>query len=76
MIICATAAMKAAGGFDGAVGSFEKFLDYFAPLNNQLSVPIALIGLEAPYTFFVKHVKNTNSNKKIGQIVRLDISNT
>jgi hypothetical protein len=71
VIICATNAMKAAAGFDSAVGSFEKFLDYFAPLNNQLSVPIALIGLEAPSTFFVKHV--SDGNKKVGQIVRLDI---
>lgn len=71
VIVCATDAMKAAGGFDGAVGSYEKFLDYFAPLNNQLSVPIALIGLEAPQTFFMKHIKD--GNKKVGEIVRLNL---
>lgn len=60
VIICATDAMKIAGGFDSAVGSYEKFLDYFAPLNNQLSVPIALIGLEAPRTFCMAHTKNLN----------------
>lgn len=69
VIICATDGMKAAGGFDGAVGSYEKFLDYFAPLNNQLSVPIALIGLQAPETFYIQHVKD--ENKKVGKIIRI-----
>jgi len=69
VVICATDGMKAAGGFDGAVGSYEKFLDYFAPLNNQLSVPIALIGLEAPKTFYVQHV--SDGNKKVGEIVQI-----
>jgi len=69
VIICATDAMKRAGGFDSAVGSYEKFLDYFAPLNNQLSVPIALIGLEAPKTFFIQHIKDKN-NKTLGQVTK------
>jgi hypothetical protein len=69
VIICATDAMKTAGGFDSAVGSYEKFLDYFAPLNNQLSVPIALIGLEAPKTFYMQHKKE--GTKTSGTITRL-----
>lgn len=68
VIICATDAMKMAGGFDSAVGSYEKFLDYFAPLNNQLSVPIALLGLKAPETFYIQHVKENGKN--IGKVVR------
>ncbi|MDA1987210.1 hypothetical protein COL50_23770 [Bacillus toyonensis] len=69
VIICATDGMKTTGGFDGAVGSYEKFLDYFAPLNNQLSVPIALIGLNAPKTFYIQHVKE--EGKKVGKVVRV-----
>lgn len=69
VVICAMNEMKISGGFDSAVGSFEKFLDYFNPLNNQLSVPILLIGLKAPKTFYIRHEKV--GNKKIGKIVRL-----
>lgn len=68
VVICATDTMKIAGGFDNAVGSYEKFLDYFAPLNNQLSVPIALIGLDAPETFYIQHIKE--GNKTTGKIIR------
>lgn len=68
VIICATDAMKTAGGFDSAVGSYEKFLDYFAPLNNQLTVPIALIGLEAPKTFYIQHLKD--GNKTTGNVIQ------
>lgn len=68
VVICATDAMKKAGGFDSAVGSYEKFLDYFAPLNNQLSVPIALIGLEAPETFYIQHVMD--GGKTTGKVTK------
>jgi hypothetical protein len=70
VIICATNDMKVAGGFDNAVGSYEKFLDYFKPLNNQLSVPIALIGLEKPKTFFIQHVKE--DGKTVGKVKKYD----
>lgn len=69
VVICATDGLKLAGGFDSAVGSYQKFLDYFAPLNNQLSVPIALIGLEAPKTFYIQHVKDEN-NKTTGKVIK------
>lgn len=51
--VCATAKMKKAGNFDGAVGSFEKVLRYFTPMRNILTAPIVLIGLEAPETFHI-----------------------
>ncbi|WP_442600450.1 BglII/BstYI family type II restriction endonuclease [Neobacillus sp. D3-1R] len=71
VIICATEAMRAAGGFDNAVGTFEKFITHFAPLQNQLSVPIAMIGLEAPKTFYIEHIPSpTNPRSKIGRVVR------
>ncbi|HLR68860.1 MAG TPA: BglII/BstYI family type II restriction endonuclease [Virgibacillus sp.] len=65
IVICATQALKSAGGFDSAVGSYEKYLSHFAPLNNQLSVPIALIGLEAPKSFYIKHIKKNGKNKGV-----------
>lgn len=53
VIICATQSLKGAGNFDGAVGTFEKFLLHLKPMMNQLSVPILIIGLEAPETFYI-----------------------
>lgn len=69
IIICATDELKRAGGFDSAVGSYERYLNYLDPLRNQLSVPILLIGLEAPKTFKVTHEKANTKNK--GKIVRI-----
>ena len=69
IIICATQAMKDAGGFDGAVGSFEKFVRYLMPLQQVLSVPVMLIGLEAPRSFVVD-LQATNG-RKVGVVRRL-----
>ena len=40
VIICATKDLKDKGGFDGAVGEYEKFLTYLDPLRDVLSVPM------------------------------------
>ena len=62
VIICATKELKDKGGFDGAVGEYEKFLTYLDPLRDVLSVPMAIIGLEAPKSFevVVKKIKGKN----------------
>ncbi len=57
IIICATKALKTKGGLDGAVGEYEKFLTYLNPLRDILSVPMVIIGLEAPETFEIEHIK-------------------
>ncbi|WP_335711522.1 hypothetical protein [Neobacillus drentensis] len=43
--------MKEAGNFDGSIGTYEKFLQYFDPFRNTLTVPLVIIGLEPPETF-------------------------
>ncbi len=53
VIIVATENMKIKGGFDGAVGTFEKFIEYFKPYNMLIPTPIVLIGLKQPQTFYV-----------------------
>jgi hypothetical protein len=53
VIICATAELKSAGGFDNAVGEYETFLRYLIPLQDLLTVPLLIIGLKAPRTFKV-----------------------
>jgi len=55
VVIMATEEMKSAGGFDSAVGTYEKAIRYLKPLQNQLSCPMVLIGLKAPRTFRVEH---------------------
>ncbi len=53
IVISATKELKKIGNFDGAVGSYEKILTYLKPYNQFLTVPLAIIGLEAPKTFFI-----------------------
>lgn len=69
IVITATDDMKKAGAFDGAVGSFEKYLRYLKPLNNQLTVPMVIIGLDKPESFKVE--KRKIKDKNIGFIERI-----
>ncbi|MDG2310541.1 MAG: BglII/BstYI family type II restriction endonuclease [Planctomycetota bacterium] len=57
IMIMATEEMKSVCGFDGAVGTYEKAIRYLKPLQNQLSCPLILIGLNAPKSFSVEHEK-------------------
>lgn len=68
VIITATHEMKVAGGFDGAIGTFEKFRDYLPPLRNMLTVPLLIIGLQAPDSFRIQH-EQYRPRKKIGRII-------
>lgn len=54
ILICATENLKEAGAFDPVVGTFEQFIMYSRPLSNILSVPILIVGLEAPDTFRIR----------------------
>ena len=70
VIITATEELKQKGGFDGAIGTYEKYLDYLPPLNNILTVPLFIIGLKAPITFRVENFQFA-PRKKIGRIVMI-----
>jgi hypothetical protein len=70
VIITATEELKQKGGFDGAIGTYEKYLDYLPPLNNILTVPLFIIGLKAPTTFKVEDFQHA-PRKKIGRIIRI-----
>ncbi|WP_312767681.1 BglII/BstYI family type II restriction endonuclease [Epilithonimonas sp.] len=67
VVITATQNMKLMGGFDGAIGTYEKFLDYLPPLQNLLTVPLLIIGLKAPASFRIVHT-TPEPRKTIGQI--------
>ena len=71
IIICATDEMKAAGGFDSAVGTFETYLTYLNPMRNILTAPLLIVGLKAPETFKIVQRK-VAPNKTVGDILMLD----
>jgi hypothetical protein len=61
--------MKVKSGFDSAVGSYEKYVEYFKPLNNLLTTPLIIIGLKAHESFYIE--TKSNGNKKIGEVVMI-----
>ncbi|MEY4970515.1 MAG: hypothetical protein RLZZ277_746 [Actinomycetota bacterium] len=69
--ICATADLKEHGGFDGAVGEYEKVLRYLNPMFQKLTAPLIILGLEAPKSFRIEKTKNPITKKTAGQVVRL-----
>jgi len=70
VLITATNDMKRLGGFDGAIGTYEKFLDYLPPLQNLLTVPLLIIGLTPPDTFRIEY-NQIAPRKKIGEVIRI-----
>lgn len=69
VIVCATEEMKAAGGFDSAIGTYEDYVQYCKPLGQMLSAPLAIIGLEKPETFYIEKIK-IRPDKTIGVVRR------
>ena len=57
IVITATRNLQVEGGFDNAIGVFEDYVSHLIPLRDVLSVPILVIGLEAPVTFKIRHQK-------------------
>lgn len=66
VVIAATDKMKKAGGFDGAIGSYEKYVEYLKPLNTPLVTPLMIVGLLAPETFKMVQAKDARG-RKIGR---------
>lgn len=64
VIICATQRLQRAGNFDNAIGTYEKYVHHLKPLNTQLTVPIVIIGLEAPETFKIVEYLNEDGDKR------------
>jgi Restriction endonuclease BglII len=66
VVIAATENLKQAGGFDSAVGTYEKYVQYLKPLQQILSVPMVIVGLEMPASFHIEHV--VEGPRKVGRI--------
>ena len=71
IVVTATEAMKERGGFDSAVGSFEKYQTYLKPMQGVLSAPIALVGLLPPDSFSIVKVKGEHG-RNVGHIRSTD----
>jgi hypothetical protein len=69
IVITASKALKDAGGFDGAVGEYEKVLRYLKPMNNQLTVPMIVIGLKPPAKFMI--ARNPKTKRSTGEVIYL-----
>ena len=69
IVIAATEGMKAAGGFDSAVGTFEKYCDYLTPLRHMLTIPMMIIGIDPPETYRIEH--RSQQKRMRGYIVRI-----
>jgi hypothetical protein len=71
VIILATEDLKLAGCFDGSVGTWEKAITYLKPLQNQLTVPLFLMGIRAPYSF--RLLDNGRGNQPRSTVVRRNL---
>lgn len=69
--ICATADLKENGGFDGAVGEYEKVLRYLSPMFQKLTAPLIILGLQPPKTFKIAKTKDSITKKTTGEVVRI-----
>ena len=69
IVVMATEELKLAGGFDSAVGTFEKTKGYLEAMRNVLSIPIVLVGLKAPKTFKIGHLKV--GTKTTGKVIKI-----
>lgn len=71
IIITVNNKMKGLGGFDGSIGSYEKYIEYLPPLSNQLNCPLIIIGIQPIKEFKIAHKKLVDN--KVG-IVRNNIN--
>lgn len=64
ILITVTNALKKSGGFDSAVGSYEKFLTYLNPMRQMLTVPLLVIGLKKSNNFIIETTKDAKDKKR------------
>jgi hypothetical protein len=71
VFICASKELKDAGGFDNAVGEYEKVLKYLTPLSQMIATPLIVVGLKSPATFRIEPILDKSKNKKIGKVIKI-----
>ena len=63
VIITATEELKDKGNFDGAIGTYDKYIEYLKPYAIYMAIPVIIIGLKAPDSFYID--KNSREINKI-----------
>lgn len=66
IVIAATEELKKSGGFDSTVGTFEHYTKMLVPMRDIITVPMLIIGLEAPKTFKIS--QESRNGKLYGRI--------
>lgn len=67
VVITATDDLRILGGFDNAIGTFEKYVQYLKPLQQILPTPLVVVGLLPPKTFHIEHTQV--GARKVGRAV-------
>jgi hypothetical protein len=67
VVITATEDLRILGGFDNAIGTFEKYVQYLKPLQQILPTPLVVVGLLPPKTFHIEHTQV--GARKVGRAV-------
>jgi hypothetical protein len=71
IVICPTIDLRRSGGFDGAVSTYEECISCLKMMENIITTPILVIGLDGLETFRINHTKE--GNVKVGYV--MEISN-
>lgn len=69
IVIVASQNLKDKGAFDGAVGTFERYIKHLKAMRSHLTTPLLVASLAAPKSFYVKPVKVEGSRSKRGEII-------
>ena len=69
VVITVTKEFRKSGGFDSAIGTFEDYVAYFKPLSMLTLVPIVVIGILPPKTFYIETKKDSKINRNVGKII-------
>lgn len=56
--VCASKELKDKGGFDGAIGHYEKVIQYLNPLDQKMIKPLVVLQLLGPETFYIERFPN------------------
>ena len=71
IIILANKNLKSKGGFDGTVKTFESIENFLLPLRSYLTIPILIIGLDAPSSFLINtELRKSQKGSKLGMVMK------
>ena len=69
IVIVASQGLKEKGAFDGAVGTYDRYVKHLRAMRTHLTTPLLIASIAPPKNYFVKPVKVEGSRSKRGEIV-------